>query len=271
MSSLDFRRPKKSLGQNFLVDGNLQRKIVDALSPGPEDEVLEIGPGRGALTRHLLGRTRGLILVELDDALAADWTKDTAGMPGVQVLHRDILEVDLTRITDAVAALKVVGNIPYNITTPLLFHLLRRPRPREILLMVQREVAERILAEAGTSAFGALSVGVRTVAEVEAVLKVPASAFRPIPDVDSMVIRVTPFQPPPLTPGEEADLRVLTRAAFQQRRKQFQSILRRHPDLGLNTEQVRRLEEETGFDLTRRPETFSPQEFVRLSRGIRAL
>jgi 16S rRNA (adenine1518-N6/adenine1519-N6)-dimethyltransferase len=271
MNPFDDHRPKRSLGQNFLVDGNLQRKIVEALSPGPDDEVLEIGPGRGALTRHLLGRTRGLILVELDDVLAAGWARETAGMPGVQVLHRDILEVDLSGVTDAVETLKVVGNIPYNITTPLLFHLLRRPRPREILLMVQREVAERILAGPGTSAFGALSVGVQTVAEVEPVLRVPASAFRPVPDVDSMVIRVTPFRPPPLSPGEEADLRLLTRAAFQQRRKQFQNILRRHPDLGLSPEQVQRLEEDTDFDLRRRPETFSPSEFVRLSRVIGAL
>jgi 16S rRNA (adenine1518-N6/adenine1519-N6)-dimethyltransferase len=264
-------RPKRSLGQNFLVDGNLQRKIVQALAPEPQDEILEIGPGKGALTRHILGRPRALYLVELDDDLAAAWAEETARVQGVRVLHRDILQVDLTELTRAVEELKVVGNIPYNITTPILFHLLAPPRPREILLMVQKEVAERILAPPGTSAFGALSVGVRTVAEVESVLRIPASAFRPVPAVDSIVIRVTPFRPPLLSVQEEVDLRILTRAAFQRRRKQFQSMLRSHPDLSLSVEQVGRVAEITGFDLRRRPETFSPEDFVRLSRALRTL
>jgi 16S rRNA (adenine1518-N6/adenine1519-N6)-dimethyltransferase len=264
-------RPKKSLGQNFLVDGNLQRKIVEALGPEPQDEILEIGPGRGALTRHLLGRCRSLFLVELDDELAASWSEEAEGVAGVRVLHRDILGVDLRELTEVVGELKVVGNIPYNITTPILFHLLERPRPKEILLMVQKEVADRILASPGTSAFGALSVGVRSVAFVEKVLKVPASAFRPAPAVDSVVIRISPLRPFPLSPEEEADLRALTRAVFQRRRKQFQSILRTHPELGVSREGVGRLQEATGFDLTRRPETFSPEDFIRLSRALRSL
>jgi len=265
------QRPKRSLGQNFLVDGNLQRKIVEALGPEPRDEILEIGPGKGALTRHLLGRCRSLVLVELDDELAASWAKAAERTTGVQVLHRDILGVELRELTEAVEELKVVGNIPYNITTPIIFHLLKCPRPREILVMVQKEVAERILASPGTHAFGALSVGVRSVADVERVLKVPASAFRPVPEVDSVVIRILPLRPPPLSPVEEADLRTVTRAAFQRRRKQFQSILRTHPDLGVSREGVEWLEETTGFDLTRRPETFSPREFIRLSRALRSL
>jgi len=264
-------RPKKSLGQNFLVDGNLQRKIVEAVAPDPQDEILEIGPGKGALTRHLMGRSRALFLVELDNDLAASWSKEAEGRPGIRVLHRDILDVDLLELTEAVAELKVVGNIPYNITTPILFHLLERPRPREILLMVQKEVADRILASPGTSAFGALSVGVRSIARVERVLKVPASAFRPVPAVDSVVIRVTPIRPHPLSGAEEVALRTLTRAAFQRRRKQFQSILRTHPELGLSKEGVAKLQEATGFDLSRRPETFSPADFIRLSRALGSL
>lgn len=264
-------RPKRSLGQNFLIDGNLQRKIVEALAPGPQDEVLEIGPGKGALTRHLLGQCRTLLLVELDDDLAAWWSREVEGVPGVRVIHGDILKVELGELAASVDELKVVGNIPYNITSPILFHLLKPPRPREIVLMVQKEVAERILAPPGTSAFGALSVGVRSVAEVERVLKVPASAFRPVPSVDSMVIRVTPRRPYPLSDQETAALRNLTRAAFQRRRKQFQSTLRAHPDLGLSREEVVRLQEATGFDLSRRPETFSPQDFIRLSRAMGSL
>ena len=271
MSSGKRHHPKKSLGQNFLVDGNLQRKIVEALDPGPEDEILEVGPGKGALTRHLVGQSRALVLVELDDDLAADLTREMQGRSDVRVIHRDILEVDLQKLSSRIDRLKVVGNIPYNITTPILFHLLKRPRPLEIVLMVQKEVAERILAPPGTGAYGALSVGVRSVAEVERIVRVPASAFRPIPAVDSLVVRVTPLRPAPLSEAEEVELRTLTRAAFQQRRKQFQTILRHHPDLNLSMAKVARLEEATAFDLRARPETFSPQDFLSLSRALATL
>lgn len=267
-SSRPRHRPRKSLGQNFLVDGNLQRKIVEALDPLPDDDVLEVGPGQGALTRHLVGRVRRLVLVELDRDLARDLVEDLAGSEGVEVIQGDILQVRPQEHFASVVGLKIVGNIPYNITTPILFHLLQRPRPREILLMVQKEVGDRILAPPGSSDFGALSVGVRSVAEVDRVLKVPASAFRPVPAVDSVVIRVKPIRPEPLSPGEETSLRILTRAAFQQRRKQFQTILRGHPELGISRDQVARLEESTGLDLRQRPERFDPRDFIRLSRAL---
>ncbi len=261
-------RPKRSLGQNFLVDGNLQRKIVEALDPAPGDEVLEVGPGKGALTQHLVGRCGRLFLVELDRDLAAALEAEHGGVPGLSVLNRDILEVDLEELTEGVAELKVVGNIPYNITTPILFHLLATPRPREILLMVQKEVAERIMAPPGSSAYGALSVGVRSVADVEKVLEVPASAFRPVPAVDSMVIRVRPVRPEPLSRAEEGALRELTRMVFGQRRKQIQSILRNHPRTRLSREEVQALEGVTGLDLTRRPGTLSTDELLALSRRL---
>lgn len=261
-------RPKRSLGQNFLVDGNLQRKIVEALDPAPGDEVLEVGPGKGALTQHLVGRCGRLFLVELDRDLAAALEAEHGGVPGLSVLNRDILEVDLEELTEGVAELKVVGNIPYNITTPILFHLLATPRPREILLMVQKEVAERIMAPPGSSAYGALSVGVRSVTDVEKVLEVPASAFRPVPAVDSMVIRVRPVRPEPLSRAEEGALRELTRMVFGQRRKQIQSILRNHPRTRLSREEVQALEGVTGLDLTRRPGTLSTDELLALSRRL---
>lgn len=264
-------RPKKSLGQNFLVDGNLQRKIVEALDSKAGDEVLEIGPGLGALTQHLVGRCQSLILVELDRDLADALNGRFGGIQGVRIINGNILELHPEALTHRVADLKVVGNIPYNITTPILFHLLTRPRPKEVLLMVQKEVGERILAAPGTSAFGALSVGVRSVANVERVLRVPASAFRPVPAVDSVVIRVRPRRPEPLTPDEEISLRSLTRMAFQQRRKQFQSILRNWPEVKLSHKQICALESTTGFDLRQRPETFSPEEFIFLSRALQAL
>lgn len=264
-------RPKRSLGQNFLVDGNLQRKIVEAMDLSDEDEVLEIGPGKGALTRHLVGRCRSLILVELDRDLAAGLEGEFDRVEGIRVINDDILNLPVTTLTSDVRKLKVVGNIPYNITSPILFHLLTSPRPGEILLMVQREVGERILAPPGTRAFGALTVGVQSVAEARRVLKVPATAFRPMPAVESIVVRIRPFSPERLSGKEERALRGLTRTAFQQRRKQFQSILRNHPDYGLSRRQIRNLEEATGLDLSRRPEAFFPAEFIRLSGALEAL
>lgn len=260
-------RPKRSLGQNFLVDGAVQRAIVDALAPTPGDEVLEIGPGRGALTRHLAGRVRRLVLVEKDDALAAALQAEFADDASVELRHADILGVALEELSDRPGALKVIGNIPYNITTPILFSLLeRRPRPREIMVMVQREVADRIVADPGSRTYGALAVGVQTVARAERVLQVGRGAFRPVPKVDSAVVRVTPFEPPPLTEVQEREVRRLTRAAFGQRRKQFQRILR--DAYHLRPEQVAALERRLGVDLTRRPETFSPGDFVRLAGAL---
>lgn len=262
-------RPRRSLGQNFLVDGNLQRKIVGALAAGPDDEVLEIGPGRGALTRHLEGRVGRLVLVELDDELAAALGERFRGRDDVAVVHGDILEVDRRTLVRDPERLVVVGNIPYGITTPILFSLLERPRPARVVLMVQREVADRILAEPGTGEYGALAVGVRSVARAEGVLRVPRTAFRPRPRVDSTVVRIVPLRPPPLDPVEETRLRILTRMAFQWRRKQMQKILRDHPDAGLSREEVEEVGRSGGWDLTRRPETFSPDELVRMA-GILA-
>jgi 16S rRNA (adenine1518-N6/adenine1519-N6)-dimethyltransferase len=263
-------RAKRSLGQNFLIDRNLQRKIVDSLEAGPDDEVLEIGPGPGALTRHLAPAVGRLVLVELDDELAAALRAEFAGNPDVSVVNADVLDVPLEQISRDPGALRVIGNIPYNITTPILFSLLERhPRPRRIVLMVQREVADRIAAPPGSKTYGALSVGVQAVASIQRVVNVSRNAFRPVPDVESAVIRIDPLDPPPLTPEVERSLRTLTRAAFGQRRKQFQRILR--DAYHLTPEQVAGIEARTGFDLRQRPETFAPAQFVELTRVLEEL
>jgi 16S rRNA (adenine1518-N6/adenine1519-N6)-dimethyltransferase len=262
-------RAKKSLGQNFLVDPNIQRMIVDALRPSLDDEVMEIGPGQGALTRHLAGRVGRLVLVELDDTLAAKLAAEFAETPSVEVIHRDVLNVRLEEVSAKPSRLKVIGNIPYNITTPILFGLLeRRPRPAEIVLMVQKEVAERIVAAPGSKTYGALAVGVRAVADVERVMNVGRTAFRPMPDVESAVIRVVPHDPPRLPPEDEASLRTLTRFAFGQRRKQFQRILR--DAYGLTVEQVEAVGRAVGMDLQARPESFAPERFIDLARALRS-
>jgi len=162
----------------------------------------------------------------------------------------------------------VLGNIPYNITSPIIFKLLERPRPKDIFLMVQREVADRLVASVGVSEYGALSVGVRSIAQVDIAFRVPRTAFRPMPRVDSSVVRIKPICPPPLSVEEEISLRNVTRAVFQWRRKQLQKILRDHGDLNFSGEFLNSIIRETGWDLTRRPETFNPEEFVRLSKLV---
>ena len=263
-------RAKKSLGQNFLVDRALQKRIVEALNCSSSDTVLEIGSGRGALTRHLIGRVGHLVLVELDDVLAQALQDEWGSRPDVDVLHQDFLELDWSTLALDVSDLVVVGNIPYNITAPIIFKVLERPRPRDIVLMVQREVADRLVAEPGTKEYGALTVGVRCVASVERILRVPRTAFRPVPGVDSAVVRITPFTPLPLSSDQEHSLRTLTRAVFTWRRKQLQKILRDHEALRVSRERLEALSLETGWDLTRRPETLSPDDFVRLSAFISA-
>jgi 16S rRNA (adenine1518-N6/adenine1519-N6)-dimethyltransferase len=257
-------RAKRSLGQNFLVDANLQRKIATAIAAGPESEVLEIGPGRGALTRQLVGQVRHLVLIEIDDELAASLAGEYGERPDVDVVHGDVLEVSVTEHVGDPEALLVIGNIPYNITTPIIFRLLERPRPRDIVLMVQDEVADRIVAPVGTKAYGALSIGVRSVARAERLFKVGRHAFRPVPGVDSAVIRITPTRPEPLDSDQERRLRRVVRAAFQWRRKQLRRILRDHPELGYPEDVLERAATAAGVSPADRPERLTPEQFIRL-------
>ncbi len=268
-------RAKRSLGQNFLVDPNIQRRIVAALKAAPGDTVLEVGPGTGALTRHLAGSVERLVAVELDDHLAEALQRELGETPGVEVVHANALELDLGRLLNGAAGApspRIIGNIPYNITTPLIFHLLdMEPAPRAIVLMIQREVADRILAAPGGKEYGALSVGVRAIADVERLFNVSKNAFWPPPEVMSTVLRLTPHTPRRLTRAEERDLRTLTRVTFSWRRKQLQKTLRSAPEYELSPDAVARLALETGLDFEDRPEALAPEEFVRLARALRAL
>ena len=280
------RRAKRSLGQNFLVDPNIQRKIIDALEPSAHDEVIEIGPGTGALTRRLAGTVGRLIAIEKDDALARELdaelkasrcaaasgsTAADAGVCGTTIVNADAMDLDLGSLVDSIGAAKVVGNIPYNLTTPLLFKLLEPGRrAARLVIMVQKEVAERITARAGEPEYGALTVGIRSVADVESLFVVGRGAFRPAPRVDSAVLRITPHRPPRLEPDEERDLRALTRATFGWRRKQLQRTLRDATDYRLDAREVDALAERTGLDLARRPETLTPDDFIALGRALRA-
>jgi len=262
-------RAKKSLGQNFLVDPNIQRRIVEAVDPRPDDTIVEIGPGQGAITQHLVDAGARVVAIELDDRLADLLRNRFADRPNFRLLHKDALTFEPADVGTGMSRVKLVGNIPYNITTPLIFHFLARPlRPRVFILMVQKEVADRILADVGSKDYGALSVGVRTIATAERLFNVGRGSFRPIPNVDSSVIRITPIWPPPYFEHEEALIRELTRTAFAWRRKQLQKILRASEAYHLSGDQVSNLHHRTGIDLNLRPEALTPEQFVLLARAL---
>jgi 16S rRNA (adenine1518-N6/adenine1519-N6)-dimethyltransferase len=264
-------RAKRSLGQNFLVDPHYQQRIVDAVEPDGET-IIEIGPGTGALTRHLARRAARLLAIELDDTLAAQLRQQFEGDETVRIEHADFLALEPATIDIDAATTKVVGNIPYYITTPIIFRLLEPQwRPVTITLMVQREVADRILAPPGDREYGALSVGVRAVAAVVRLFNVPRGAFRPVPGVDSSVVQITPIRPYPLSADEEIDLRTLTRVAFGWRRKQFQRILRSAKPFRLTEDEVERVSHTTGIAMKLRPEAVAPDAFVALSRALREI
>jgi 16S rRNA (adenine1518-N6/adenine1519-N6)-dimethyltransferase len=186
----------------------------------------------------------------------------------VEVIHGDVLRVPFHEHVRDPSRLRVVGNIPYNITTPILFRLLERPRPLEMVLMVQEEVAARLVAAPGTKEYGALAVGVRSVAAAERLFRVGRGAFRPVPGVDSAVVRIRPLRPEPLEEVEEGRLRTLVRACFQWRRKQLGKILRDHPDLRVDPARADAAVTAVGVGLHERPERLSPEAFIQLSSRL---
>jgi 16S rRNA (adenine1518-N6/adenine1519-N6)-dimethyltransferase len=250
----------KKFGQHFLTDERILTAIVDALAPTPKDIVVEIGPGRGSLTDILAARSGRLIAVEIDRALSAELRQRYRDRPNVEIVEGDFLEADLR--VSAGDDFLLIGNVPYNITTPIVFRALEAPIPRRSVFLVQREVAERMAAREDTESYGALSVNVAVVANVEQVLSVPASAFRPPPKVESAVIRLTP-RAQPLVPLESLPaFRAFVQAAFGLRRKQMQRVLR--TARGLSPEAAAALLARAEIDPAARPEVLSPQKLALL-------
>lgn len=262
------QRAKRSLSQNFLIDPNLQRKIVHELGPAPAETVLEIGAGHGELSGRLVGGVEGLVLVEKDDELAAALERQFETDESVRVVHGDALELDLAALLPSGRPYRVLSNLPYAITTPLLFRILdMRPPAERVVVTVQREVAQRIVAAPGSREYGALSVGVQLRGEPHLAFRIGRKAFRPVPAVESAVVVIEPDPSAP-RPAEEAELRRLTRVAFGQRRKQLQKILRTSPDYALSPTEVEQVARTVGFDPRVRPEALHPQEFRELARAL---
>ena len=265
MNSPSLPRARKSLGQHFLHDEGTLDAIVDALGPIENRTVLEIGPGRGVLTDRLVTRAGKLVAVEVDKILADHLRRRYEQLPHVKIVQADVLEVALSELAGDDFVL--VGNVPYYITTPILFHALDRPRPSTAVYLVQQEVAERMAAPPGNKTYGALSVNVQSVANVEMLKHVPPKAFHPPPAVDSHVVRITPRTDPVITPAEETAYRQFVQHAFSIRRKQLGRVLR--TVLNIPAEKAIAIVEACGLTPDLRPEVLSPDDFANLVRVIR--
>lgn len=253
-------RAKKSLGQNFLQDKNIARKIVEAIGIEAGDHVIEIGPGPGMLTRLILeARPARLTVVEKDDAMAAQWAAEAAGQPvPLEVLHADALRLDWASYQQPV---KLAGNLPYNVASPLMWDILSRAAGfKRAVFMVQKEVAQRIVAQAGSAAYGALSVWLQSFARPRLEFVVPPQVFKPRPKVDSAVVSFEPL-PAHERPQKPEVLSYLLKMFFQQRRKQLGGILRAHgylPEL-LN---------DYGISQASRPENVTVVQYRALSENF---
>jgi 16S rRNA (adenine1518-N6/adenine1519-N6)-dimethyltransferase len=265
----------RRLGQHFLHDPSILDRIVSALEPTGDDVVVEIGPGLGTLTRRLAPTVGHVVALERDHELAVRLAGDDvdapAPPPNVTVVETDALEADWPALASAAGAtangdFKVVGNIPYYITSPLIGKALTPPVPRSIVYLVQAEVAARAAAQPGSKTYGALSVGVQVVARVERLFAVRRGAFRPPPAVDSAVIRMTPLETGLVAPERHDAFRRFVGQLFGQRRKQLGRSMRNLWDL--EDPEVEAALVAAGVAATQRPETVSPESFVQLFEAI---
>jgi 16S rRNA (adenine1518-N6/adenine1519-N6)-dimethyltransferase len=248
-------RPRKRFGQHFLHDAGVVARLIAAIAPGPDDCLVEIGPGEGALSGPLLERVRRLEVIEIDRDLAAR-LRDAYAEDRLVVHEADALSFDFAQLR---GKLRIVGNLPYNISTPLLFYLARFvDRVRDMHFMLQREVVDRMVARPSTSDFGRLSVMLQTRFRLEKLFRVPAGAFRPPPKVESAVVRLTPLERGARAAVDDAALSRLVARAFSARRKKLRNAL------PLDAAGFAAL----ALDPNLRPENLTPEDYVRVARYL---
>ena len=261
-------RAKRSLSQNFLVDKNLRRKIIEELDASVADRVLEVGPGNGELSELLVGQVSSLVLIEKDDRLAPVLARRWEDRREVSVVHADALEVDISALPGGPFT-RIVSNVPYSITSPLIFTFLDvDPAPTRIVILVQEEVARRLVAEPGGKEYGALTIGVQTRARVRLAFRVGRRAFRPVPGVDSAVVVIEPLVG--IRRADVEAVRQLARAAFSRRRKQLGTILRTAPEYRMAPREIEAITAGLGIDPTTRPEAIPPDVFASLAIALQA-
>lgn len=257
----------KRLGQHFLHDERVLRRIAEAIAPLPGETIVEIGPGRGALTDILAEGENAITAIEIDKALSEKLRVRYAKNPRVKIVEADVLKTDVAEL--AGGPFVVAGNVPYYITTPIIFHVLRAPYPRHAVFLVQLEVAQRIVAPPGSRTYGALSVNVQAVANAEIVFEVPRGAFSPPPKVTSAVVKITPRPDPIVSPEDAVRFRGFVQALFGMRRKQIANALRSVSEL--NTQQVAEVLASLGIDPQTRSETLSPEAQAELMNAVRSV
>lgn len=260
-------RPRKSLSQNFLTDDDSARKIVDSLDLSQKDVVLEIGAGTGALTGHLLGKAKRVVAVELDRRLCTHLERKLAGRENLEIIHGDILKADLVSLIGCPGKCKVVGNLPYKITSPVLQLLLNHRNSISLcVLMVQKEVALRICAKPGIKDWSPLSIAVQLHSEVKVLFHLQPGSFFPAPRVDSSVIRLKFLSKARIALPDEARFFRVVRSAFGQRRKTVLNSLA--ASLDLPKEDLRLILSDLGIDPQRRPEALSIEEYAGLASAL---
>lgn len=264
---------QKKFGQNFLIDENVVEKIVRDAGVTKDDFVLEIGPGIGTMTQILCENAREVVAVEIDDKLIPILTEDTLSWyDNVTVIHEDILKLDIVKLANernGGKPIKVVANLPYYITTPIIMGLFESHVPLDsITIMVQKEVADRMQVGPGTKDYGALSLAVQYYAKPQILLNVPASCFMPRPNVDSAVIQLTRYENPPVEVADEHLMFRLIRASFNQRRKTMTNSVGNSPELSVSKEQMAAALEKCGLSATVRGEALTLAQFAELANVL---
>ena len=264
---------QKKFGQNFLIDENVVEKIVRDAGVTKDDFVLEIGPGIGTMTQILCENAREVVAVEIDDKLIPILTEDTLSWyDNVTVIHEDILKLDIVKLANernGGKPIKVVANLPYYITTPIIMGLFESHVPLDsITIMVQKEVADRMQVGPGTKDYGALSLAVQYYAKPQILLNVPASCFMPRPNVDSAVIQLTRYEKPPVEVADEHLMFRLIRASFNQRRKTMTNSVGNSPELSVSKEQMAAALEKCGLSATVRGEALTLEQFAELANVL---
>ncbi len=256
-------RAKKRFGQNFLVDNNIIDKILLSINPQPDDHIVEIGPGLGALTKPLLETQHHLDVIELDRDVIPELNK-LPNNERLTIHNIDVLEFDFTSFNQSIsdqAQLRIIGNLPYNISTPVLFHLVHhRDVIKDMHFMLQKEVVERIAATTSTHDYGRLSVMMQLHFDVSPLFTVPAQSFRPAPKVESAMIRLKPRHQIEIEPDQRAQFESLVKQAFSQRRKTLKNTLKKLCD----SKQI----EEAGIDPAKRPQDLGVPDYIRLFRQL---
>lgn len=256
----------KSLGQNFLVDQSVPRDIVDGADVGPEDLVIEIGPGVGTLTAQILKIAKRVVAIELDDTLIPILTEELGGYPNFSLIHNDALKVNFDEIIGDEQSVKLVANLPYYVTTPIIVKLLKEKHKfKSLTIMIQKEVAERMNAEPGNKDYGALTLLVQYYCNTKIVRKVPPACFIPRPKVDSIVIRLDKIDEPKVKVDNEKLFFDIIRNSFNMRRKTLWNGVK---SIGPAKEKLEEAFEKAGVDPKRRGETLSIQEFATLANCI---